>query len=112
MSEAERQQSGITELRRGSLVLAVLGALRSPYYGYSLLQVLQEKGLEIEANTLYPLLRRLEGQGLLTSEWDVSESRPRKFYYVSQAGRDTLTTLLEEWRRLSQQINSICEEDK
>jgi predicted transcriptional regulator len=83
MSDKEQLQSLITELKRGSLTLAVLGSLKQPYYGYALLQTLQSQNIEIEANTLYPLLRRLESQGLLISDWDTSESRPRKYYTVS-----------------------------
>ena len=78
MSEFDTIQNFLTELRRGSLTLAVLGSLREPRYGYALLQTLQEQSIDIEANTLYPLLRRLESQELLTSDWDTSESRPRK----------------------------------
>jgi DNA-binding PadR family transcriptional regulator len=111
MPEPERMQSYITELRRGSLVLAALGALRRPHYGYALLQVLQRQGIEIEANTLYPLLRRLESQGLLTSAWDTSESRPHKFYVISAAGRAVMAALLAEWRKMNGQIATICEEE-
>jgi DNA-binding PadR family transcriptional regulator len=80
MAGHEPNQNLITELRRGSLTLAVLSCLRSARYGYALLTTMQEKRVAIEANTLYPLLRRLEVQGLLTSDWDTSESRPRKYY--------------------------------
>ena len=73
MPELEPLQNFLTELRRGSLTLAVLGSLREPRYGYALLQTLQEQQIDIEANTLYPLLRRLESQGLLTSDWDTSQ---------------------------------------
>jgi DNA-binding PadR family transcriptional regulator len=111
MPETQWTQSYITELRRGSLVLAALGALRKAHYGYALLQVLQQKGIEIEANTLYPLLRRLESQGLLTSEWDTSESRPHKFYRTSESGKAVMVSLLSEWNKMSQQIAAICEEE-
>ncbi|KXK49765.1 MAG: PadR-like family transcriptional regulator [Chloroflexi bacterium OLB13] len=85
------------ELRRGVIVLAVLAQLESASYGYSLIQRLAERGLEIEEGTLYPLLRRLEQQSLLTSDWDTSEARPRKYYRISEAGRTVLTTLSAEW---------------
>jgi DNA-binding PadR family transcriptional regulator len=111
MSESEWIQSYITELRRGSLVLAALGALQKPHYGYALLQVLQDKGIDIEANTLYPLLRRLESQELLTSEWDTSQSRPHKFYSISQKGKSVMTSLLLEWDKMSEQISAICKEE-
>jgi PadR family transcriptional regulator, regulatory protein PadR len=85
------------ELRRGIVVLAVLSQMDTARYGYSLIQRLGARGLEIEEGTLYPLLRRLEKQGLLESEWEVGENRPRKYYRISQAGRDTLTTLTSDW---------------
>ncbi|MBZ0307874.1 MAG: helix-turn-helix transcriptional regulator [Anaerolineae bacterium] len=85
------------ELRRGIVVLAVLSQMDTARYGYSLIQQLAEQGLEIEEGTLYPLLRRLEGQGLLQSEWDTAESRPRKYYRISEAGREVLNTLAVEW---------------
>ena len=85
------------ELRRGVLVLAVLAQLETARYGYNLIQRLAERGLDIEEGTLYPLLRRLEQQGLLESDWDVTEARPRKYYRISPPGRDVLTTLTAEW---------------
>lgn len=85
------------ELRRGLVVLAVLSQMEAPQYGYSLIQRLAEHGLEVEEGTLYPLLRRLEKQGLLASEWDTSESRPRKYYRLSADGRKVLNTLAADW---------------
>ena len=108
MPDFEPMQNMLTELRRGSLSLAVLGSLREPRYGYALLQTLTEQGIEIEANTLYPLLRRLEGQELLTSDWDTSESRPRKYYVVSQKGREALSQLMQEWEKMQKSIAAIC----
>lgn len=108
MPETETLQNLITELRRGSLTLAVLGSLRTPHYGYALLQTLQEQGIEIEANTLYPLLRRLESQELLTSDWDTSESRPRKYYTVSRKGQETLWRLMREWESMQRSIAAVC----
>ena len=108
MPEFEPIQNLITELRRGSLTLAVLGSLRQPRYGYALLQTLQEQGLEMEANTLYPLLRRLESQQLLTSDWDTSENRPRKYYVVSLKGKEALAQLMQEWERMQKSIANIC----
>ena len=112
MPDMEPMQNLISELRRGSLTLAVLGSLREARYGYALLQVLQEQQIEIEANTLYPLLRRLESQELLTSDWDTSESRPRKYYKVSAKGQDVLEQLLGEWERMQESIASICGKGK
>lgn len=108
MPEFEPIQNMLTELRRGSLTLAVLGSLREPRYGYALLQTLTEQGVSIEANTLYPLLRRLEGQELLTSDWDTSESRPRKYYVVSQKGKEALEQLMREWESMQRSITAIC----
>lgn len=112
MSVNEQYQNLITELRRGSLTLAVLGSLKKPYYGYSLLQALQEKGLNIEANTLYPLLRRLESQELLASDWDTSESRPRKYYSINANGRMVYGELMKEWEKMQQSIYAICGKDE
>lgn len=90
----------IQEIRRGTVVLACLKLLEEPQYGYSLLSTLERSGFPVEGNTLYPLLRRLEKQGLLTSEWSTAEARPRKYYRVSEAGREVAARLLEEWERL------------
>jgi PadR family transcriptional regulator PadR len=98
MTELEEHLAQLRlELRRGIVVLAVLSQMDTARYGYSLIQRLAELGLDIEEGTLYPLLRRLEKQGLLVSEWDTSESRPRKYYRISPAGRDVLTALSAEW---------------
>lgn len=112
MPENETLQSLVTELRRGTLTLAVLGALRKPRYGYALLQTMQQENIEIEANTLYPLLRRLESQGLLSSDWDTSESRPRKYYTVSARGGEVLKELLVEWDKMQVSIASVCGKDE
>ena len=85
------------ELRRGVLVLAVLSQMNAPCYGYSLISQLHEQGMDIEEGTLYPLLRRLEQQGLLESEWEVGEVRPRKYYKLSPLGREVYTILRAEW---------------
>lgn len=111
MPEKEQFQSFLTELRRGSLTLAVLGCLKQSHYGYGLLQTMQEKNIDIEANTLYPLLRRLENQGLLISDWDTSESRPRKYYTISEKGKTVYVELMVEWRKMQRSIDSICGED-
>lgn len=101
----------IVELKRGTLVLSVLSQLRSPEYGYSLVQKLEEKQAAIEANTLYPLLRRLEKQGLLSSEWDTTESRPRKYYMLSPTGKAVYERLKEEWMQMSSQLAMLLKED-
>src|SRR5699024_7477966 len=85
------------ELKRGTITLAVLSKLHERQYGYSLVTMLQERGLQVEPGTLYPLLRRLEKQGLLQSEWDTSEPRPRKYYFLSNLGKEVLTVTKREW---------------
>lgn len=88
------------ELRRGVITLAVLGQLDEEQYGYSLIQLLAEKGLQVEQGTLYPLLRRLESQGLLESTWNVEGSRPRRYYHISPQGQELLPALRAEWEAL------------
>ena len=105
----ERAQSLINELRRGTLVLAVLSQLDEPQYGYSLKQRLAEGGLDVEQGTLYPLLRRLEKQGLLDSEWSVTTSRPRRYYIINDVGKEVLTALTEEWDFLVNSLERILQ---
>lgn len=95
------------ELRRGSLVLAVLACLRTERYGYTLRQALAADGLEMEESTLYPLLRRLEGQGLLTSEWREEEKRKKRFYVLSSAGEVLLAALTTEWRGINASLDRM-----
>ena len=95
------------ELRRGTIVLACLMLLREPNYGYALLTALEGAGFEVDTNTLYPLLRRLEKQGLLVSEWNTDESRPRKFYRTSNEGLAVLTALRSDWRALDAAISDL-----
>jgi DNA-binding PadR family transcriptional regulator len=99
------------ELRRGIVVLAVLSLMDSASYGYSLIQRLAALGLDIEEGTLYPLLRRLEKQGLLHSEWDTSESRPRKYYRISTSGEAVLTALRAEWQETVEVMRRILGEE-
>lgn len=107
----ELMSSLIVELRRGTLVLSVLSQLSSPEYGYSLVQKLENKNAPIEAGTLYPLLRRLEKQQLLISNWDTTESRPRKFYVLSDEGKQVYKRLKSEWKNLSKQLEELLMED-
>jgi len=100
------------ELRRGSLVLAVLGALREERYGYTLRQTLEDAGLPIDEGALYPLLRRLEAQGLLVSEWREDAKRTKRFYQLSPDGIETLAALLREWNAISESILRLTEKDK
>jgi PadR family transcriptional regulator PadR len=97
------------ELRRGCLVLAVLAKLRSEYHGYALVKVLKEGSLEIDENTLYPLLRRLEKQNLLVSQWRVQDKRSKRFYSLSDEGQSVLESLLEEWRSINGAIEKLSE---
>jgi DNA-binding PadR family transcriptional regulator len=99
--------SHLQELRRGTVVVASLTVLRTPGYGYSLLETLSSAGFEVEANTLYPLLRRLEAQGLLTSSWNTDETRPRKFYITTEQGDALADTLRTEWARLDRAISDL-----
>jgi PadR family transcriptional regulator PadR len=98
------------ELRRGSLTLGVLARLREERYGYTLRQALAADGLEMEESTLYPLLRRLESQGLLVSEWREEEKRKKRFYRLSTQGEIMLQRLLDEWRRISSSLDKIIED--
>ncbi|MBM3809948.1 MAG: PadR family transcriptional regulator [Acidimicrobiia bacterium] len=95
------------ELRRGSLTLAVLAQLRSEHYGYTLRKALVDLGLDIDEGTLYPLLRRLEAQELLTSEWREEGGRKKRFYKLSPDGRQILKQLLAEWNAINQSLDRI-----
>jgi PadR family transcriptional regulator PadR len=101
----------IVELRRGTQIIAVLSQLKKTQYGYSLLQTLEDKKVAIEAGTLYPLLRRLESQGLLTSEWDTSESRPRKYYILNDDGIKLLEDLKNEWKKINAEMHILLESE-
>jgi len=95
------------ELRRGCLVVAVLAALRTEQYGYTLRKALAEHGMAIDEGTLYPLLRRLESQGLLVSEWREEEKRNKRFYRLSPNGKLILKQLLAEWQHLNRSLKEI-----
>lgn len=95
------------ELRRGSLTLAVLAQLRSEHYGYTLRKALADLGLDIDEGTLYPLLRRLEAQELLTSQWREEGGRNKRFYKLSPDGRQMLKQLLAEWNSINQSLDRI-----
>lgn len=97
----------LQELRRGTITLGVLSQLFEPRYGYSLVTLLNEKGIPIEPGTLYPLLRRLEKQGLLNSEWDTNEARPRKYYLLSNTGKEVYDLLVIEWKSIVTSLNNI-----
>lgn len=98
------------ELRRGTVVLACLALLKQPQYGYALLETLNDAGVPVDGNTLYPLLRRLEKQGLLASEWNTDESRPRKFYKTSPRGLAVCAGLVREWQSLVDSMSELTKE--
>lgn len=112
MDITELVNGGRQELRRGTVVLACLLLLRRPGYGYALLDELRGLGFSVDANTLYPLLRRLESQGVLTSEWNTEESRPRKFYRTSSNGDQLAAELLTDWQRLDASIRELNDGDR
>src|SRR6476469_6599236 len=93
------------ELRRGCLILAVLAELREERYGYTLRKALADQGMAMDEGTLYPLLRRLETQGLLESEWREENKRNKRFYRLSPRGKDVLEQLLEEWNNINASLN-------
>jgi PadR family transcriptional regulator, regulatory protein PadR len=95
------------ELRRGCLVMAVLAQLRVEHYGYTLKRELADVGLDIDEGTLYPLLRRLESQGLLVSEWREEDKRNKRFYRLSPAGKGLLKELLAEWQQINASVSRI-----
>ena len=98
------------ELRRGCLIVAVLAQLRSEQYGYTLRKALADDGLAIDEGTLYPLLRRLESQGLLVSQWREEDKRNKRFYRLSPEGEQILGQLLDEWNRINASISRILQE--
>ncbi len=100
-------RSYISELRRGTLILCVLSRLDEPKFGYSLVQELEEKGIPIDAGTLYPLLRRLEKQNLLSSIWELTDSRPRRYYFLSDTGKAVYSRLCAEWHSMVSSMNKM-----
>ena len=108
--ESKEIVSGLMqELRRGTLILLVLTCLKEPTYGYSLIKILEENGITIEANTLYPLMRRLESQGLLQSQWDTSEGKPRKYYLRTPLGSEVYAQTQAAWQAFTQNVNKLME---
>ncbi|WP_010098335.1 PadR family transcriptional regulator [Ornithinibacillus scapharcae] len=107
MNEQEHIDKLMLELRRGTITIGVLSQLSSPQYGYSLVTLLDEKGIHVEPGTLYPLLRRLEKQGLLDSSWDTNEARPRKYYVLSETGKSVYEQLCVEWQSIVSSLNDL-----
>lgn len=99
----------VLELRRGTLILLVLSQMKAPTYGYNLVKTLNERDIPIDANTLYPLMRRLEGQGLLTSQWDTGEGKPRKYYQITADGLEVLEKTKKYWDTFSKNVNAMLE---
>lgn len=98
------------ELRRGCLILAVMAALKTEQYGYTLRKLLADHGMVIDEGTLYPLLRRLESQGLLKSQWREEDKRNKRFYRLSPEGKAILKQLLAEWQGIGSSLNDILQE--
>lgn len=111
MSNDEIISSIMLELRRGTLIILVLSQLKKPMYGYDLVKKMQSSGIPIEANTLYPLMRRLESQGLLQSSWNTEESKPRKYYEISQDGLIVLEKATEHWDEFSKTVSKLIKGD-
>ena len=107
MVDQETTNAHLQELRRGTVVIACLAVLRTADYGYALLETLNGLGFQVDANTLYPLLRRLEQQGLLTSEWNTDQARPRKFYRTSADGEALAALLIDDWASLQASITKL-----
>jgi len=108
----ESLENVILELRRGIIVLAVLSQLSQEQYGYSLINSLRESGLEIDQGTLYPLLRRLESQGLLQSSWRIEADRPRRYYVISSEGQTLLPQLKQEWNSIVATMTKMLNKDR
>ena len=100
------------ELRRGVLVLAVLASLKQPHYGYSLRKQLQDRGIDIAEGTLYPQVRRLAEQGLLDIEWQQAEGRERRYYLLSEQGKELLVQLTSEWRQLNSALDPLLTQEQ
>jgi DNA-binding PadR family transcriptional regulator len=108
MSASSLEKIG-AELRRGIVQIAALALLREPMHGYQLVKVLADAGIETEEGTLYPLLRRLETQGLLQSQWDTEGARPRKYYSLSEEGRAALPLLEDTWRQINGAVGAVLD---
>ncbi len=108
MNNANDIAAGLaSELRRGTIVLGVLSRMMQPQYGYSLVQELETRGFPVDPGTLYPLLRRLEGQGLLVSDWETEGSKPRKYYKISSMGRQVYSLLCNEWNVMEESMREM-----
>lgn len=106
-SETDPYENLTQETRRGVLPLAVLSLLRENKYGYALINELADDGLDIDQGTLYPMLRRLEAQGLLQSSWELTDTRPRRYYQISPAGQKVLNDLTVDWKKLNEVMEKL-----
>ena len=102
----------LLEMRRGTIVLSVMSQLNEPQYGYSLVVLLEEKGIAVDAGTLYPLLRRLESQGVLKSSWDTESTKPRKYYKLSKYGASVYEKLREHWSEMVGTVNKMINSEE
>ena len=102
----------VLELRRGTLILLVLSQMKEPTYGYNLVKRLNDRDIPMDANTLYPLMRRLEGQGLLKSQWDTGEGKPRKYYQITPEGLGVLEKTKQYWDLFSKNVSAMLEGEK
>lgn len=107
MGREHIEDSLAMEMKRGTLVLCVLLLADEPFYGYSLVSEMQKKGVDVEANTLYPLLRRLSSQGLLSDSWDTSQSKPRKYYQITNVGKEVRTSILKTWTNMADAVENM-----
>lgn len=111
MAEYEEILSSLTlELRRGTIVLSALSLLAEPKYGYALVQSLEEKGVPIDGGTLYPLLRRLEKQDILKSEWETTGAKPRKYYVRTEFGSRVYAALCSQWNSMKESMEQLISE--
>ena len=102
----------VLELRRGTLILLVLSQMKEPTYGYNLVKKLNDRDIPMDAKTLYPLMRRLEGQGLMKSQWDTGEGKPRKYYQITPDGQEVLEKTKQYWDKFSMNVNAMLEGEK
>lgn len=113
MSQLQDSIESLTlELRRGTIVLSALSQLKQPRYGYMLIQTLDEKGVSVDAGTLYPLLRRLEKQEILKSEWETTGSKPRKYYVMTELGMQVYQELCKQWNEMTASMESLLQEEE
>ncbi|MCL2881712.1 MAG: PadR family transcriptional regulator [Coriobacteriia bacterium] len=110
MNKDEIVSGFLLELRRGMVILCVLAKLQESTYGYNLIAELADTGIAIEANTLYPLLRRLESQGLLISTWNTEGAKPRKYYHATSLGVEVLSALKAHWQTMTANMNNLLED--